>query len=48
MTLPPATLDGAESRMDAIPEVGEHTAAILAELGYAPDTVAAWRAAGIV
>ena len=29
-TLPPATLDGAEPRMDAIPEVGQHTAAILA------------------
>ena len=47
-TLPPATLDGAEPRMDAIPEVGAHTEAILAELGYATDTVAAWRAAGIV
>ena len=46
--LPPATLDGAEPRMDAVPEVGEHTDAILAELGYAPGVVAAWRAAGIV
>lgn len=46
--LPPATLDGAEPRMDAVPEVGEHTDAILAELGYAPDVVAAWRAAGVV
>ncbi len=47
-TLPPATLDGAKPRMDAIPEVGEHSNAILAELGYAPETVAAWRRAGIV
>jgi crotonobetainyl-CoA:carnitine CoA-transferase CaiB-like acyl-CoA transferase len=47
-TLPPATLDGAEPRMDAIPEVGEHSDAILAELGYAPETVATWRRAGIV
>lgn len=46
--LPPATLDDAEPRMDAVPEVGEHTDAILAELGYAPDVVAAWRAAGVV
>ncbi len=46
-TLPPAALDGAEPRMGAIPEVGEHTGAILAELGYAPATVAAWREAGI-
>lgn len=47
-TLPPATLDGAEPRMDAIPEVGEHTDAILAALGYPPATVAAWRSSGIV
>ena len=47
-TLPPASIEGAEPRMDAIPEVGEHTGAILAELGYAFDTVAAWRTAGIV
>ncbi len=47
-TLPPAILDGGEPRMDAIPEVGEHTESILIELGYAPDTVAAWREAGIV
>lgn len=46
--LPPAIPDGAEPRMDAIPEVGEHTAAILAELGYAPATVAAWRVAGVI
>ena len=46
--LPPATLDGAEPRMDAVLEVGEHTDAILAELGYAPGVVAAWRAAGVV
>ena len=47
-TLPPATLDGAEPRMDAVPGVGEHTEEILSELGYAPDTVAAWRDSGIV
>ena len=47
-TLPPATLDGAEPRMDAVPEVGEHTDALLAELGFAPDTVEAWRRAGVV
>jgi itaconate CoA-transferase len=33
-TLPPITFPGREPRMDAIPGVGEHTAAILAELGY--------------
>ncbi|MYD70409.1 MAG: CoA transferase [Acidobacteria bacterium] len=48
MTIPPATIDGVEPRMDAIPDVGEQTDAILAELGYAPETIAAWREACIV
>jgi itaconate CoA-transferase len=34
--------------MDAVPAVGEHTDAILAELGYAPAEVADLRAAGAV
>ncbi|HWG26580.1 CaiB/BaiF CoA-transferase family protein [Actinospica sp.] len=32
--LPPADLAGMEARMDAVPAAGEHTATILAELGY--------------
>ncbi len=48
MTIPPTTLDGVEPRMDAVPDVGEQTDAILAELGYAPETIDAWRTAGIV
>ena len=35
-TLPPATLDGAEPRMDAIPEVGEHTDATPSPRGGPP------------
>jgi itaconate CoA-transferase len=31
--LPPVTMAGTEARMDAVPAVGEHTRAILAELG---------------
>ena len=46
--IPPVTLTGVEPRMDPIPELGEQTEQILAELGYSPDTVAEWRAAGIV
>jgi crotonobetainyl-CoA:carnitine CoA-transferase CaiB-like acyl-CoA transferase len=34
--------------MSAIPSVGEHTEAILNELGIAGATVADWRARGIV
>jgi itaconate CoA-transferase len=37
--LPPATMDGTEPVLDPIPSVGEHTARILAELGYEDDAV---------
>ena len=45
--VPPATIDGAEPRMDAVPALGAHTASILEELGYDAATVVAWRKAGI-
>ncbi|HYN12832.1 MAG TPA: CoA transferase, partial [Burkholderiales bacterium] len=41
---PPFNLSGFEPRMEAIPALGEHTRAILSELGYAAgeiDTLAA-------
>jgi itaconate CoA-transferase len=38
---PPFNLDRFEARMDAVPALGEHTRAILAELGYAEDTIGA-------
>jgi crotonobetainyl-CoA:carnitine CoA-transferase CaiB-like acyl-CoA transferase len=38
--LPPATLPGVPSRMDAVPALGEHTDAILGELHYTPAEVA--------
>jgi itaconate CoA-transferase len=37
--LPPATMDGTEPVLDPVPSVGEHTATIIAELGYNDDTV---------
>jgi crotonobetainyl-CoA:carnitine CoA-transferase CaiB-like acyl-CoA transferase len=43
---PPGVSDGFEYRMDPIPAVGEHSEAILRELGYAEEEVAALRAAG--
>lgn len=46
--LPPATHDGFEARIGAVPEVGEHTGPILAELGYAEADIDALRAAAAI
>jgi formyl-CoA transferase len=46
--LPPADLAGLPARMDPVPAVGEHTGAILAELGRTDEEVAALRADGVV
>jgi crotonobetainyl-CoA:carnitine CoA-transferase CaiB-like acyl-CoA transferase len=46
--VPPITLQGVEPVMTAIPSLGEHTDAILRELGYDPDTIEDWRDRGIV
>lgn len=45
---PPAALEGVEPRMDAVPALGQHTAAILAELGYDTAAIARLRATGVV
>jgi len=47
-TIPPATIDGVEPRMDKVPEVGADTDSILRELGYTKDVVTGWRKSGIV
>jgi crotonobetainyl-CoA:carnitine CoA-transferase CaiB-like acyl-CoA transferase len=46
--LPPATLGGFEPRMGPVPAVGEHTGAILAELGRPAAEIARLRAAGVI
>src|SRR5687767_12184277 len=46
--LPPASFDGVEPRMDPIPAIGEHTEAILAELGLAAADIARLKTEGAV
>jgi itaconate CoA-transferase len=46
--LPPAGSDAFEPRMDPVPALGEHTAAILGELGYSGDAIDRLRTAGAV
>lgn len=46
--LPPGSNDSFDYRMDAIPAVGQHTEAILAELGIAADEIAKMRSQGSI
>jgi itaconate CoA-transferase len=46
--IPPVRMDGVDPVMRAVPALGEHTTAILGELGIAPDAIDAWRAAGVI
>jgi itaconate CoA-transferase len=46
--LPPGVPDSFEPRMDAIPAIGQHTDAILRELGYPPSAVAKLREQGAI
>jgi itaconate CoA-transferase len=46
MLKPPFNLSGFEPRMDPVPALGEHTRAILVELGYPEREIDALRRAG--
>jgi crotonobetainyl-CoA:carnitine CoA-transferase CaiB-like acyl-CoA transferase len=46
--VPPANLSGVPVRMDPIPDIGQHTDAILSELGLGSEAVARLRAAHVV
>lgn len=46
--VPPVTMEGVEPVMQRIPSVGEHTDAILIELGYERATIETWRRNGII
>jgi itaconate CoA-transferase len=46
--LPPGMPENFEPRMDPIPAIGQHTDAILAELGYDKTAIAGLRAGGVI
>jgi crotonobetainyl-CoA:carnitine CoA-transferase CaiB-like acyl-CoA transferase len=48
VVLPPAVLADSRARMDPVPGVGEHTDAVLAELGFGPAERRALRSGGAV
>lgn len=41
--IPPATIENVEPTMEAVPALGEHTGAILKELGFDAETIREWR-----
>ncbi len=46
--LPPGVNNAYEYRIDAVPDLGEHSEKILQELGYDVQTIAGWREQGVV
>ena len=46
--IPPTAMDGVEPVMGEIPALGQHTEAILQELGYDAATIAGWRSRRVV
>ena len=46
--IPPATMENTEPVMGAVPALGEHTEAILKELGFEAATIAAWKKSKII
>jgi itaconate CoA-transferase len=45
---PPVTIDDVQPVMGGVPSLGQHTGAILEELGFDRETVAGWRKEGVI
>jgi itaconate CoA-transferase len=45
---PPVEMEGVEPVMGAVPALGEHTAAVLSELGIDRATIVKWKADGVI
>ncbi len=45
---PPFNLDGFEPRMDPVPALGAHSAAILAELGFSSTDIEKMKSRGVI
>jgi itaconate CoA-transferase len=46
--IPPVRMDGVEPAMGDVPALGQHTDAILEEIGITRETIAAWRTEGAI
>jgi itaconate CoA-transferase len=46
--LPPVTMEGVEAVMNEIPDLGQHTDAILSEFGFDAETIVKWRREKII
>lgn len=46
--VPPVTMDSVEPVMGAVPALGQHTEAILKELGFDADTISAWKKSKVI
>jgi itaconate CoA-transferase len=46
--IPPVTMEGVEASLRPVPALGQHTDAILAELGFHSEAIASWRRAGVI
>jgi len=46
--VPPVDIEGVEPAMAPVPSLGQHTDAILSELGFEASLVATWRANGVI